>query len=131
MSPAARAASAVAISSWLAHGDPAVGFSVSKQAEANTIETTDNIKAKVADVMKRYPNLKFNVAYEQAGFVYDADVMPRWGGGYARCDVAMRYPVLKDSISAALTPALCKRPRAAAAAERARCKSSAARDSSA
>lgn len=31
--------------------------------------------------------------YEAAGFVHDADIMARYGSGYARCDVAMRYPL--------------------------------------
>lgn len=31
--------------------------------------------------------------YEAAGFVHDADIMARYGAGYARCDVAMRYPL--------------------------------------
>ena len=29
--------------------------------------------------------------YEKAGFVHDAAIMARFGGGYARCDVAMRF----------------------------------------
>jgi GNAT superfamily N-acetyltransferase len=31
--------------------------------------------------------------YEKAGFAHDADIMARYGIGYARCDVAMRYPL--------------------------------------
>ena len=31
--------------------------------------------------------------YEKAGFVHDADIMARFGGDYARCDVAMRLPL--------------------------------------
>jgi len=31
--------------------------------------------------------------YEAAGFVHDAGIMARYGGGYARCDVAMRFPL--------------------------------------
>lgn len=31
--------------------------------------------------------------YERAGFVHDADVMAHYGASYARCDVAMRYPL--------------------------------------
>jgi N-acetylglutamate synthase-like GNAT family acetyltransferase len=31
--------------------------------------------------------------YERAGFVHDADVMARYGAEYARCDVAMRFPL--------------------------------------
>jgi GNAT superfamily N-acetyltransferase len=30
--------------------------------------------------------------YERAGFVHDAQIMARFGGDYARCDVAMRLP---------------------------------------
>lgn len=30
--------------------------------------------------------------YEKAGFVHDAAIMARFGGDYARCDVAMSYP---------------------------------------
>lgn len=31
--------------------------------------------------------------YERAGFLHDADIMARYGHAYARCDVAMRYPL--------------------------------------
>ncbi|MFD1787587.1 GNAT family N-acetyltransferase [Sphingomonas floccifaciens] len=31
--------------------------------------------------------------YERAGFVHDADIRVRYGATYARCDVAMRYPL--------------------------------------
>jgi len=31
--------------------------------------------------------------YERAGFVHDAEIMARFGHAYARCDVAMRYPL--------------------------------------
>lgn len=31
--------------------------------------------------------------YEKAGFIHDADIMARFGGDYARCDVAMSYPL--------------------------------------
>jgi len=31
--------------------------------------------------------------YEKAGFVHDAQIMARYGATYARCDVAMRYPL--------------------------------------
>ena len=30
--------------------------------------------------------------YERAGFVHDAAILARFGGDYARCDVAMRWP---------------------------------------
>lgn len=31
--------------------------------------------------------------YEKAGFVHDEDIMARYGATYARCNVAMRYPL--------------------------------------
>jgi GNAT superfamily N-acetyltransferase len=31
--------------------------------------------------------------YEQAGFVHDPRIMGRFGGDYARCDVAMSFPL--------------------------------------
>jgi N-acetylglutamate synthase-like GNAT family acetyltransferase len=31
--------------------------------------------------------------YEKAGFAHDAEIMARYGATYARCDVAMRYPL--------------------------------------
>jgi GNAT superfamily N-acetyltransferase len=32
--------------------------------------------------------------YEKAGFVHDAQIMARFGGDYARCDVAMSHPAV-------------------------------------
>ena len=31
--------------------------------------------------------------YEKAGFTHDAGIMARYGATYARCDVAMRFPL--------------------------------------
>jgi len=31
--------------------------------------------------------------YERAGFVHDTEIMARYGHAYARCDVAMRFPL--------------------------------------
>lgn len=31
--------------------------------------------------------------YEKAGFQHDADIMQRYGKSYARCDVAMKFPL--------------------------------------
>lgn len=49
--------------------DPAVGMILTKQSEANTITTAKNIDDKVKAVQKQYPELKFSVAYDQAGFI--------------------------------------------------------------
>ncbi len=54
------------------NGENAVGLSITKQREANTIDTVDALKKTVATLEKAYPNLKFRVAYEQAGFIKDS-----------------------------------------------------------
>lgn len=51
------------------NGTPALNLTITKQGEANTIETAKNVKAKVADVLKRYPKLHFAMAYDQSQFV--------------------------------------------------------------
>lgn len=51
------------------NGVPAVGLSVTKQGDANTIETAENVFKRIQDLEQRYPDLKFNVAYDQSGFV--------------------------------------------------------------
>ena len=48
---------------------PAVGVIITKQSEANTVTTADNIDEKLRDVHKQYPDLKFGLAYDQAGFI--------------------------------------------------------------
>lgn len=50
-------------------GVPAVTMSVTKQADANTIKTSDSIKAKIEEIKARYPNLTFKVAYDQSKFI--------------------------------------------------------------
>ncbi|MBA4293712.1 hypothetical protein C0431_12185 [bacterium] len=54
------------------NGENAVGLSITKQREANTIDTVDALKKTIATLEKAYPNLKFRVAYEQAGFIKDS-----------------------------------------------------------
>jgi len=50
-------------------GTPAIGLSIQKQADANTVDTANGIKEKIADIEKRYPNLKFKTVYDQSKFV--------------------------------------------------------------
>lgn len=50
-------------------GQPALTLTVTKQADANTIQTAEGVKTKIADIVKRYPNLKFNLAYDQSSFI--------------------------------------------------------------
>ena len=69
-------------------GEKAVGISVSKQSEANTVQTSQNVEAKIREIGARYPDLKFTVAYGQAGFVEKSIASfrrPRSSGGCWRC----------------------------------------------
>ncbi len=66
---------------------PAVGVSITKQSGANTVTTAQAIQERLKTVLKEYPMLKFNLAYEQAGFVqHSIDDMKNTaiiGGGLA------------------------------------------------
>ncbi|RYG30123.1 efflux RND transporter permease subunit, partial [bacterium] len=50
-------------------GEKAVGLSISKQAESNTVDTSRNVIAKIKEIGARYPKLKFTAAYSQSGFI--------------------------------------------------------------
>jgi len=54
------------------NGEPGIGLSVQKQADANTVETANNVKAQIASIQARYPNLHFRTAYDQSQFVQDS-----------------------------------------------------------
>ncbi|AIE84139.1 efflux RND transporter permease subunit [Fimbriimonas ginsengisoli] len=51
------------------NGKPAVGLTITKQSEANTIEAANNVRAKIAQAEKAYPDLKFTLSYDQSGFI--------------------------------------------------------------
>lgn len=51
------------------NGQPGLLMTVTKQAAANTVDTAENVKAKIADVQKRYPNLNFRLTYDQSQFI--------------------------------------------------------------
>jgi HAE1 family hydrophobic/amphiphilic exporter-1 len=51
------------------NGVPAIGLSIVKQSDANTVDTAKNVEAKLKDVEKSYPNLRFSRIYNQARFV--------------------------------------------------------------
>ncbi len=53
-------------------GEPSAGFSVSKQADANTITTADAVKERIERVKRLYPQLRFSVTYDQSKFVQQA-----------------------------------------------------------
>jgi len=50
-------------------GTPALNFSVTKQLDSNTVETTKNIFNAVKEIEARNPDLKFGLIYHQAQFI--------------------------------------------------------------
>lgn len=54
------------------NGKPAVGITVVKQSDSNTVDTTQNIQDALKTIQKRYPYLHFQLAYQQAGFIEDS-----------------------------------------------------------
>jgi HAE1 family hydrophobic/amphiphilic exporter-1 len=54
------------------NGEPALSVAVSKQSDANTVETAARVKSTVEDIERRYPDLKFNIVYDQSKFVKDS-----------------------------------------------------------
>jgi HAE1 family hydrophobic/amphiphilic exporter-1 len=54
------------------NGEPAVGLLIVRQSGANTIATADDVKAKIAQAEKLYPQLKFGLAYDQSRFIGNA-----------------------------------------------------------
>lgn len=48
---------------------PAVGLIITKQSEANTVETAHSVQDKIRQVQKLYPQLKFGMAYNQSQFI--------------------------------------------------------------
>ncbi len=51
------------------NGEDALNVSVTKQSDANTVEVANGVKARVADIQKRYPDLKFKLVYDQSSFI--------------------------------------------------------------
>lgn len=51
------------------NGNPALYVTITKQLDANTVETSHRLMDKIAEVEARYPDLKFGVAYNQARFI--------------------------------------------------------------
>ena len=48
---------------------PGAGVIITKQSGGNTVSTAKAVAEKIAEIEKRYPNLHFNVAYDQAEFI--------------------------------------------------------------
>ncbi len=51
------------------NGKSAVGVIITKQSDANTVATAENVRQKILDINRLYPDIKFGIAYNQAGFI--------------------------------------------------------------
>jgi HAE1 family hydrophobic/amphiphilic exporter-1 len=54
------------------NGKPAVGVTITKQGDANTINTVANVRERIKQIEARYPELTFETAYDQSKFVDDS-----------------------------------------------------------
>lgn len=54
------------------NGRPAISISITKQSDANTVETAKNVEAKLKSIQISYPNLEFRPIYDQARFVQNS-----------------------------------------------------------
>lgn len=54
------------------NGQQAAGMVIVKQSSANTVDTAKNVEAKIKQVERLYPNLKFHLAYDQAQFIQNS-----------------------------------------------------------
>jgi len=54
------------------NGQPAVGLSITKQSDANTITTVKSVMDRLERVKKIYPNIKYRVAYDQSKYVQNS-----------------------------------------------------------
>ncbi|HEY8296670.1 MAG TPA: efflux RND transporter permease subunit [Candidatus Baltobacteraceae bacterium] len=54
------------------NGQPAINVSITAQPDANVVGVASGIYAKIADIQKRYPSMKFGVTLDQRGFINDA-----------------------------------------------------------
>lgn len=52
-----------------ANGDPAMSIGITRQNSANTVEVAKNVKAALAKIEARFPDLKFQMAYDQSAFI--------------------------------------------------------------
>ena len=51
------------------NGQPAAGVIITKQSASNTVEVAKNIDEKLKQINQEYPQIKFGLAYDQAGFI--------------------------------------------------------------
>lgn len=51
------------------NGTPAAGMIIVKQSGANTVTTAANVREKLITVQRLYPQLKWQLAYDQSGFI--------------------------------------------------------------
>ncbi|MGP1569906.1 MAG: efflux RND transporter permease subunit [Eubacteriales bacterium] len=51
------------------NANTAIGIMITKQSDANTVQTSNNVKKQIKNLEAKYPNLKFEIGYNQADFI--------------------------------------------------------------
>ena len=54
------------------NGEPAAGMIITKQSAANTVDTARNVRVKLEQAKKLFPNLTWKLAYDQSQFIVNA-----------------------------------------------------------
>lgn len=54
------------------NGKAAVSVTVTKQGDANTIQTVENVREQIHKIEERYPEIKFETVYDQSKFVEES-----------------------------------------------------------
>ncbi|MBC7527876.1 MAG: efflux RND transporter permease subunit [Chthonomonadaceae bacterium] len=89
------------------NGEAAVGMIIVKQSEANTVDTANNVREKLKQVSKLYPNLKFGLAYDQSEFIThsidDVKFSAIVGGGLAIVILMMFLRNFRSTLVVALS----------------------------
>jgi hydrophobic/amphiphilic exporter-1 (mainly G- bacteria), HAE1 family len=52
-----------------ANGDPAISIGITRQNSANTVEVAKRVKEAIGKIESRFPDLKFQIAYDQSSFI--------------------------------------------------------------
>ena len=51
------------------NGTPSCGIQIVKQSDANTVATAEEVRQKIAQIQKMYPEIKFSTIYDQSNYI--------------------------------------------------------------
>ncbi len=54
------------------NGENSINLVITKQSDANTVETAQNVEEVLEELKKEYPNLNFNIGFNQAEFINES-----------------------------------------------------------